>query len=135
MFGQLEIFQLAQARAVHASARQAEIAANIANADTPGYRATDIHSFEESYRAGGAQDFVGGLRATRAGHYFPGERHTSELDLDVIDRPTGGSPNGNTVSVEMEMLESIEADRTHNRAITIYETALGILRTSMRSGR
>jgi flagellar basal-body rod protein FlgB len=75
------------------------------------------------------------LRATRAGHFFPGERTSSTLNLDVVDRPSGGSPNGNTVSIEMEMLESIEADRTHNRAVTIYETALGILRTSMRSGR
>jgi septal ring-binding cell division protein DamX len=39
MFDRLEIFSLASAQARHAAARQAVVAQNIANSDTPGYRA------------------------------------------------------------------------------------------------
>ena len=41
MFEGLEIFQLAGGVARHAASRQAVVAQNIANADTPGYRARD----------------------------------------------------------------------------------------------
>lgn len=136
MFGQLEIFQLAQARAQHAGARQAKIATNIAHADTPGYRAEDIKPFLETYRAEGHQSLSAGtMRTTRSGHSTNTGLSVQSTKHAVIDRPSGGSPSGNTVSLEIEMLEAIDADRAHNRAVTIYETALGILRSALRSGR
>lgn len=136
MFGNLEIFQLATGMARHAGARQAKIAANIANADTPGYRAQDIKPFVETYRADPRLDASNGLRATRAGHLdIGGSSPLPRLELAEIDRPSGASPSGNTVSLEQEILQGIEADRAHSRAVTIYETALGILRTSLKPGR
>lgn len=133
MFGKLEIFQLAQMRAQHASARQAKIAANIANADTAGYRATDIKPFMETYRAGQSFDVVDGLRTSRAGHGTAG--FGASAMHQVVDRPSGASPNGNTVSLEFEMLEAIDADRAHNRAVTVYETSLSILRSALKGNR
>ena len=118
MFDQLEIFGLAQARARHAAARQAVVATNIANADTPGYRAQDIAGFEDVF-----------ARAAR-----PGTR-TGEIAAAMDFRPqdAGGpaSPNGNTVSLETEMLRSVEAQRAHSRALTVYQSALTVLRTSL----
>ena len=49
MFSNLTVFKTAHAMAVHAGARQALIAQNVANADTPGYRARDLPSFAESF--------------------------------------------------------------------------------------
>ena len=135
MFGQLEIFQLAQARAKHAGARQAQIAANIANADTPGFRATDIKPFQETYRAQAQFDVANGLRLSRPGHTLPGERGQAPQSMEVIDRPSGASPNGNTVSLEIEMLQAIDADRAHNRAVTVFQTSLGILRSALKGSR
>jgi flagellar basal-body rod protein FlgB len=133
LFGKLEIFQLAQLRAQHSSARQANIAANIANADTPGYRATDIMPFTETYEPARQGTVASGLRTTRAAHVFPGE--LAGARMEQIDRPSGGSPSGNTVSLEAEMLHAIDADRAHNRAVAIYETSLNILRSSLRGSR
>jgi flagellar basal-body rod protein FlgB len=113
MFDRLEIFALASARAQHAAARQAVVAQNIANADTPGYRARDITSFENAWRA---------LQSPTAGHPSP---------LRSIDAGTPASPNGNTVSLELEMLRGIEAQRAHSRALQIYGSAMSILRTSI----
>jgi flagellar basal-body rod protein FlgB len=50
MFDRLEIFSLASAQARHAAARQAVVAQNIANSDTPGYRARDIGDFADMLR-------------------------------------------------------------------------------------
>jgi len=133
LFGRIEIFNLATGLARHASAKQAHVAANMANADTPGYRAQDIKPFSESYNATGVS---GGLKSTRSGHVLVGDpASSSHLKIESIDRPSGGSPSGNTVSLETEMLEAIDANRKHNRAVTIYQTSLDILRSSLRSGR
>lgn len=116
----------------YAGARQATLARNIANADTPGFRAKDHRQFTESYRAAtaGAQ-----MRATRPGHAINSDGAASRLTLGVIDRPSGSSPNGNTVSLEAELVQAVNAQRAHNRAVTIYQTAVGILRSSLRSQR
>ncbi|MFD1807778.1 hypothetical protein ACFSHQ_05285 [Gemmobacter lanyuensis] len=53
MFEKLQIVRMAQALAGHAGARQGEIARNIANADTPGYRARDMPDFAAAYADGG----------------------------------------------------------------------------------
>ena len=48
MFENLQVFKIAHAMAVHAGKRQSVIAANMANADTPGYRARDVAPFSVS---------------------------------------------------------------------------------------
>ena len=42
------------------------------------------------------------------------------------------TPNGNQVSLETEMLKSVAAKRQHDRALAIYKSALGILRSTIR---
>jgi flagellar basal-body rod protein FlgB len=119
MFDRLEIFTLASAQARHAAARQAVVARNIANADTPGYRARDLADFSETLRR---------LEMRRETGAPPG---ADDLRLREIDAGTPASPNGNTVSLELEMLRGIEAQRAHDRALRVYGAALGILRTSL----
>ena len=124
MYESLDIFRTAAAMARHAGARQAVVAQNIANADTPGYRAQTIAGFADSYRA----DTGLALRVSRAGHqtavFGPGSARTSA----TTDEP---SPNGNSVSLETEMLNGVEVAREHSRALAIYKHALGIIRTSL----
>ncbi len=115
MFDRLEIFTLASAQARHAAARQTVVAQNIANADTPGYRARDVADFSDILRR----------METR------GEAFGRLPPLRTVDAGTPESPNGNTVSLELEMLRGIEAQRAHSRALRVYGAALGILRTSL----
>lgn len=133
MFQKLEIFQVAHAMARHAGQRQAVSARNMANADTPGYRAKDITPFKETVAqksSGAAQ------RATRDGH-INGVQQGRDLISPaamVIDETAITDPNGNSVSVENEILRSIEAKRQHDRALAIYRSSLTILRTSLGRG-
>lgn len=128
MFEKLEILRQAQAMASHAGARQSSIARNIANADTPGYRPTDIAPFAEAYRDASGDM---GLSRTRAGHFGPGEGGTALSE--ILGRPVPGatSPNGNGVSIEAEMMKAAEVRQQHDLALSIYQNALGVLRTSL----
>lgn len=124
MFDKLEILNMAHGMATHAAARQSVVARNIAHSDTPGYRARDVASFAQTYQQQPADQ----MRASRVGHLVT-DRATA---LDVHEVPgLEASPNGNTVSLETEMIKGIEAKRQHDRALAIYRSSLGILRSSL----
>jgi flagellar basal-body rod protein FlgB len=128
MFDSLEVMRMAHGLAQHASTRQSAVARNVANADTPGYRARDVVAFAETYQHGLSSD----LRATRAGHFAEAERLGGARLYEVA---AGSSPNGNTVSLETEMIRSAEVRHQHDLATSIYKTSLDILRTSIGRGR
>ncbi|MAQ81776.1 MAG: flagellar biosynthesis protein FlgB [Maritimibacter sp.] len=130
MFQNLEIFRMANALAQHSSARQAEVAANIANADTPGYRAGDLAPFSEVYGNSRPGD---GLRATRPGHIAVSA--SAAAPTSRTETRSGAAPNGNTVSVEAEMMKSVAIKHDHETALSVYESARNILRTSLGRGR
>lgn len=128
MFDNLEIVRMASGLARHAGARQDIVARNIANADTPDCRARDVVPFEDLY----ASDMSQGMRATRSGHLGVAE---AAGGIRLVDVPGESSPNGNTVSLEAEMMRSAEVRHQHDMATSIYKTSLDILRTSLGRGR
>jgi flagellar basal-body rod protein FlgB len=128
MFENLDIFRMSHAMARHAGARQAVVAQNLANADTPGYAARDIAPFTALYEPGGRGEAP---RATRPGHLLGGGRGGFEL---FTDEAATRDPNGNSVSLETEMLRAIDVQRQHDRALAIYRSSLTVLRTALGRG-
>ncbi|HKL68108.1 FlgB family protein [Salibaculum sp.] len=125
MFNSLDVLQTAMDMARHAGARQAVTAANLANADTPGYRARSIAPFSEVYDSAP----TGGLHRTRPGHLSTGQGFGSAARPEFTDADP--APNGNSVSIEQEMLSAVEIGREHSRALTIYQHSLEVLRLSI----
>ncbi|WP_284165737.1 FlgB family protein [Frigidibacter sp. SD6-1] len=125
MFESPEVMGMASALARNAGVRLGAIAENVANADTPGYRAKDGKPFADVYGAGPGLS----LRATRPGHV----QGAAGESLTAISDRAGGhmSPNGNNVSLEGEMVAAADVRRDHDLALTIYKTSLGILRASL----
>ncbi|MCR8724371.1 FlgB family protein [Frigidibacter sp. ROC022] len=128
MFETLGVLRLAGDLARYAGDRQAQLARNVANADTPGYRARDLAPFAESLGAASAP----AMRATRPQHIVS---TGGFLDWQTVDAPDAVSPNGNTVSLEDQMLKSAEVRQSHDLALAVYGQALSILRTSIGGGR
>jgi flagellar basal-body rod protein FlgB len=129
MFERIEALRMASDMALHAAGRQAVIAANVANADTPGYRAGDLRSFAETFRAPVPLP----LMATRGDHM---QGAAVEPRAEVVpDRRVEPSPNGNTVSLETELIRSASAKRQHDVSLAIYRSSLDLLRASLGRGR
>ena len=126
MFNNLNIFRMASGLADHATARQEIIAKNIANADTPGYRAQDVADFASVVANQTPQTT---LRATRQGHLSATD--TSVNFGAMVDAPDSSSPNGNTVSLESEMMKAAELRHQHDLALTTYKSSLTILKLSI----
>ena len=124
MFTNLEVFQTSHAMARHAGARQALTAANLANADTPGYRARHMAPFADVH----GTDKNVYLQATREGHLSTGPAGGIARTQDAAVET---APNGNSVSLELEMINAVEIQREHSRALAIYKHSLDVLRTSI----
>lgn len=131
MFEKLEITRMAQALSSYAGARLGLVAQNVANADTPGYKARDLPDFSEVW-AGGR-----GLRATRPGHLgsVPGARADgadgTALDPVPRRRAADASPDGNTVALETEMLTAAALRQQNDMALAVYRTTSSVIRSSL----
>jgi flagellar basal-body rod protein FlgB len=127
MFEKLELTRMAQDMAARAGARMGIIARNIANADTPGFQAMDLPSFAETY-----QDRESEMLATRAGHFSSAEQ---PLEPQLRRAKGAGAPNGNTVSLEQEMVKTASVRQDHEMALAIYRNTSDIIRASLGRNR
>jgi flagellar basal-body rod protein FlgB len=127
MFEKLELTRMAQALAAHSGARMSVIARNVAHADTPDYKAQDLPDFGTVFKAEGGE-----MRATRAGHL-----HSVAAGTAMVPERAPGreAPNGNTVSLEGEMVKSVEARQTHEMALAIYRATSDVVRASLGRSR
>lgn len=123
MFAQIDTMRMARDLGAHAAQRQRVIATNVANADTPGYRARDLPEFEDGLRRPALE-----LRATRPGHLAAGPSDTPSRAIEVEGEP---SPNGNTVSLEDEMVRSAAAKREFDLSLSVMQSGMTLLRTAL----
>ena len=116
MLNDLAILKNASAMAAHAQRRHTVIADNIANADTPGYKAKDVQAFSEIY-----------AQAVRENSDISKLAQTAKL----IKADGPATPNGNTVSLEGQMLKSTEAVGEHEMALAIYRKTLDMMKMAI----
>lgn len=122
MFTNIKLLDTASLLARHSVERHAQIAENIANADTPGFKAKDLQPFSEAYAKSERASAMEAHRSNFAQSAFSAER----IDIEGV-----ASPNGNTVSLEDQVTRSTAAARDHDTAITIYTKALTMLRATL----
>ena len=106
----LPIFKVASAMAHHAATRHQTVAQNIANADTPGYKARDLSPFSASMALRDPQAAIGASR----------EMKTTAL-----------SPNGNSVALDEQMVMASESKMQHETALAIYRKSMDLLRLGL----
>jgi len=127
MYETLDLFRTSAALARHAGTRQAVAAINVANADTPGFRAQMLPDFADTYQ--------GAMRSTRPGHLGGSPDGVSDgvSGASSASQDAGGeaAPNGNTVSLEAEMFASAQASREHGRALAVWRHAATVLRATL----
>lgn len=124
MYQSIALFRTSAAMAQHAGDAQAQIARNIANADTPGYRAQSAVPFSKMIE----QTSSTHMHATRPGHLT---QSPTAATARLVDSGTEPAPNGNTVSLEDELLNSVQIGSEHKQALAIYRHTMTVLRTAI----
>ena len=95
----LYLFQVAGQRADWLSLRQTAVASNVANANTPGYRAMDVQPFAAVLDASPIA-----LASTNPSHLAPPALEDGAW-REVEEAPNEETVSGNTVNLEQEMIK------------------------------
>ncbi len=139
MLSGITLFQVAGDSMRYLTERQTLIARNIANADTPGFKAQDLAPFTpttgvSNATSAGTSPLI--LVQTNASHL--------QLEPDAIADPQsvatspdygGEKPNGNTVSVEEQMVKSADVANAFAMASAVYAKSISLMKIATDAGR
>jgi len=120
-------------------ARQAVLAQNIANANTPKYQPQDLTQdlkrvdFSALVSKGtGISGTIATMKTNAAHIRLPGLGGGSINSFEVEKTPDWETtPNGNAVSLEDQMMKVVENQMEYQAATTLYSRSLGLLRQAV----
>ncbi len=134
---EIPLFAMLRGRLGHLSERQRVIAQNVANSDTPGYRASDVKPFNFHVAgANGVAATVPTQAVTQAGHMVAPHSRKGPAGGPFKTTKTQSSEttlDGNSVVLEEEMLKMAEARMSYDAAIGFYQKSLGLIRLASRA--
>ena len=111
--------------------RQDVLSQNVANADTPGFVAHDLKQLDFSQILEGATNTNGGtMRVTDPRHIAIGPTKQSQFD-DYETHDVESNPNGNSVSLEMEMIKVSDTQAQFQAAANLYAKAMTMMKTAI----
>ncbi len=111
----MQLFDLAFRQNEWLAQRQAVISSNIANANTPGYKAKDVTSFDEVMQASAPMSVTD-------------PNHIASAGFDQAGGPSDGSGqgeilvSGNDVNLEQEFLKSNDVMRSYTLNTQVMKT-------------
>ena len=113
--------------------RQELISSNVANANTPGFKAKKM-DFEEALAR--ALDVDGHMQmgVSDERHHNVGNGGFNNLEPEIYDNPNGVvSENGNTVDVEAEMAQMAENKLMYDALVQLINKKMGIMKYAINS--
>lgn len=129
----IPLFAMLRERMSWLTARQGVLAQNVANADTPGYGARDLKqpNFEKLLQETAHNATMRGLATTDARHIAikigAGSGGFTEYAAPDIE----ASLNGNSVSLEGEMMKMADTQASYQAATNLYAKAVEMMRTAI----
>ncbi|HEV2543211.1 MAG TPA: flagellar basal body rod protein FlgB [Methylobacterium sp.] len=122
------LFDLASQHARYLATRQATIAGNVANANTPGYKARDVVPFAQVLaRTGLDMSSTSAAHLEAQGNRIPVREGASTGNWEVLE-------SSSAVSLEQEMLKAGTVSREHNLDTAVVKSFHRMLMAAVRSG-
>jgi flagellar basal-body rod protein FlgB len=113
------LFDLADKRLAWVDQRQALLAQNIANANTPGWRPRDVAPFASV------------LKGAAVGLAQTDPKHLTGSTSGIVTDETGRAPDGNGVALDRELSKVADTDATHELVTGLYRKYLAFFQTAM----
>jgi flagellar basal-body rod protein FlgB len=122
----MHLFELAAQHRSWLGLRQATVAQNVANANTPGYKARAVPDFDKTLTAMEASQTT-----THAAHFaFAGGQAAGAAEAA---EPTAVTHSGNSVDLEHELLTAGETNRSYALNVSVVKTFRRMMMASLRS--
>lgn len=129
---QLSLFQLAKTKMEYLTTRQGVLAKNVANADTPRYKAQEVAKPDFSRMIPNPDAIP--LWRTQPGHMLLGQTLTRELKIRDDRNAFENSINKNSVSLDEQFFKMNETAQDYTATTSLYRKMNEMLRNSLGSG-
>jgi flagellar basal-body rod protein FlgB len=110
--------------------RQDVLSQNVANADTPGFAARDLKPLDFKNTLHATTSKASNLTVTDPHHISIRPAGSIKFD-DVETRDVESNPNGNSVSLEAEMIKVSDTQAQFQAAANIYAKAMTLMKTAI----
>jgi len=125
----LPLLSMLRERMTWLNQRQDLLSQNVANADTPRYVARDLKPLDFDQMVGGANTGTT-MMTTNARHIALSPSGTGKFeDHETPDQEF--SPNGNAVSLEVEMIKVSDTQAQFQAAANLYAKAMTLMKTAI----
>ena len=130
----IPLFAMLRTRMQWHQERQRILSENVANADTPGFRARDLAppKFDRMMTPSGASGVT--LARTDASHQSSATGLGSSAFDMARNRGQEIRPTGNAVSLEEEMIKVAANQMDYQAATALYSRSLGLIKTALGRG-
>ena len=131
----IPILSMLRTRLQYSQERQRVLAENVANADTPSYRARDLTppKFEAPNEVAAAPVSAVSLTRTASGHIAG----IGQSDSPFRTESKGSyevSPSGNAVNLEQEMMKVAANQMDYQAATALYTRSISLIKTALGKG-
>lgn len=117
------LLDLAEQRLKYLGARQSVLAANVANADTPGWKARDLQPFAAVLAGTGAS-----VPAQTDPRHLPGTASGAPGGKTLSGEQ---APDGNQVSLDQQLEKIAQTDSDHEAVTAIYRRYVGMFKEAL----
>jgi len=125
----MPLLSLLRERMTWLNQRQDVLSQNVANADTPRYIARDLKELNFDRMVGEASSGTK-MMTTNARHIAISSLHGGKFeDHETPDQES--DPNGNAVSLEVEMIKVAETQAQYQAAANLYAKAVTMMKTAI----
>jgi flagellar basal-body rod protein FlgB len=125
----LPLLSLLRERMTWLNQRQDVLSQNVANADTPRYVARDLKTLDFDKMVGAASSGTK-MMTTNARHIAISSLHGGKFeDHETPDQES--DPNGNAVSLEVQMIKVADTQAQYAAAANLYSKAVRMMKTAI----
>ena len=128
-FGNITLFSVVKKRLDWLGQRQEVLAQNIANADTPKYRSSDLKPF--NFRDLLHQETTQLNMVSNSSKHLTGRLKRIRDYAENKDKPFETAPAGNSVVLEEQMAKVSETGANFKMTTGLYKKHLGMIRTAL----
>ena len=131
---QIPLFAVLKSKLAHTAERQKLIAANVANADVPGYAPKDLKpfAFSQALQQSAASVSLAPMAQTSPAHIDIGQIPTTATRNEAVAAPDSEIRlDGNHVVLEEQMVKMSEARMDYDAAIGFYQQSMGLLKLAL----
>ncbi len=133
-FSDITLFNVMRSKLGYLAEKQSVLAQNVANVDTPDYRAKDVkepdfRKLAQSMTQSPAQKLP--MTMTSAKHMTMPAQHSATFEIEDRENTYEQNPDGNNVVIEEEMMKAAETQTEYVKVLNLYRKTVDMFKTAI----